>query len=116
MCSHMFLLFLLLLSYSSIFAKSLLTNFFAPFSAAWESDILSHFLYPWHSKLVRRTCAPMFLAQNVWVSRSKTLVGLVVASLPVNFTLFRLLPKVSGVNDHWTEHESYLSYSLKSSN
>ncbi len=32
------------------------------------------------------------------------------------FSPFCLLPKVSGVNVHWTEHDSYLSYSLKSSN
>jgi hypothetical protein len=68
MFSHMFLLFWLLLSYSSIFAKSLLANFFVPFSAARESDFLSRFLYLRHSELVRRTCAPIFLAQNAWVS------------------------------------------------
>jgi hypothetical protein len=65
---HMFLLFKSQLSYSSIFAKSPLTNFFAPFLAAWESDFLSHFSYHWHSKLVHRTCAPMFLEQNAQVS------------------------------------------------
>jgi hypothetical protein len=75
MYSCMFLLFWSLLSYSSIFAKSLLTNFFAPFLAAQEPDFSSRFLYPWHSELVRCTCAPMFLAQNVWVSQNKTLVG-----------------------------------------
>jgi hypothetical protein len=31
------------------------------------------------------------------------------------FSLFRLLPKVSGANVHWTEHNSYLSFSQKSS-
>ncbi len=31
------------------------------------------FLYLWHFKVVRRTCAPIFLAQNVWVSQSKML-------------------------------------------
>jgi hypothetical protein len=46
MFSHMFLLFKLLLSYSIIFAKSLLTNFFAPFLAAQESDFLSHIFLP----------------------------------------------------------------------
>jgi hypothetical protein len=46
MFSHTFLLFLLLLSYSSTFAKSLLINFFAPFLAAWESDFLCRFLGP----------------------------------------------------------------------
>jgi hypothetical protein len=33
------------------------------------------FLYFWHSKVVRRTCAPIFLAQNAWVIQSKTLMG-----------------------------------------
>ncbi len=33
------------------------------------------FLYHWQSKLVRHTCAPIFLAQNPWVSWSKALVG-----------------------------------------
>jgi hypothetical protein len=68
MFSHMFLLFQLLLSYSSIIAKLLLTNFFAPFLAAQESNFSSRFLYLWHYKVVRHTCAAIFLAQNVWVS------------------------------------------------
>jgi hypothetical protein len=46
MFSHTLLLFLLLLSYSSIFAKLLLANFFMPFLAAWESNFSSHFLIP----------------------------------------------------------------------
>jgi hypothetical protein len=50
------------------FAKSLLTNFFASFLAAQESNFSSRFSYHWHYELVRRTCAPMFLAQNEWVS------------------------------------------------
>jgi hypothetical protein len=33
-----------------------------------------------------------------------------------DFSLFHLLPKVSAVNVHWTEHNSYLSFSQKSSN
>jgi hypothetical protein len=36
--------------------------------------------------------------------------NLVVASLPVNFSPFRLLPKVSGANVHGTDRKSYLSY------
>ncbi len=32
------------------------------------------------------------------------------------FPLFRLLPKASGANVRWTEHESYLSFSHKSLN
>jgi hypothetical protein len=75
MFSYMFLLFYLLLLYSSIFTKLLLTNFFAPFLAAWESNFSSRFAYHWHSELVCCTSTPMLLAQNVWVSQSKTLVG-----------------------------------------
>ncbi len=52
----------------SVFAKLLLTDFFVPFLAARESDLLFHFSYLWHSKLVCCTCTPMFLAQNTWVS------------------------------------------------
>jgi hypothetical protein len=59
---------LILVATSSIFEKLLLTNIFAPFLAAWESDFLPRFLYYWHSELVHRTCAPMFLEQNAWVS------------------------------------------------
>ncbi len=33
------------------------------------------FLFLWHSKLVHHTCAPIFLAQTTWVSRSKMLTG-----------------------------------------
>jgi hypothetical protein len=46
MFSHTFLLFWSLLSYSSIFVKLLLTNFFVPFLAAQESDFSSCFLVP----------------------------------------------------------------------
>jgi hypothetical protein len=70
--SHVSLIFV---ATSSIFAKSLLTNFFAPFSAAQESDFSSRFSYHWRSKLVHCTCAPMFLEQNTWVSQSKMLLG-----------------------------------------
>jgi hypothetical protein len=73
MFSHMFLLFQLQLSYSSIFVRLLLTNFFAPFLAARESEFLSRFLYLWHYELVRRTCTLTFQAQNALVSQSKML-------------------------------------------
>jgi hypothetical protein len=63
MFSHMFLL--ILVATFSIFAKSLLTSFLA---------------------LVHRTCAPMFLEQNAWVSQNQDANGnLVVASLPSTF-------------------------------
>jgi hypothetical protein len=67
-CFSHFSLILVLLFLFSVFAKLLLTNFFAPFSAAWKSDFLSCFSYLWQSKLVHRRCAPIFLAQNMWVS------------------------------------------------
>ncbi len=66
MFSHMFLLFQSLLSYSSIFAILLITNYFAPFLAAQESNFLSRFLYLWHYEVV-------FQAQNALVSQSKML-------------------------------------------
>jgi hypothetical protein len=31
------------------------------------------FSYPWHFKAVHCTCAPMFLVQNKWISRSQIL-------------------------------------------
>ncbi len=58
---------------SSILVISLLTNYFAPFLAAQEFNFLSRFLYLWHCEVVRRTCAPIFQAQNALVSQSKTL-------------------------------------------
>jgi hypothetical protein len=73
MFSHIFLLFYSLLSYSSIFAISLLINYFVPFSAAREYDFSSPFLFLWHYEVVGCTCAPIFQAQNALVSRSKTL-------------------------------------------
>jgi hypothetical protein len=109
--SHVSLIFV---ATSCIFATLLLTNFFALLSAALESNFLSRFLYPWHSKLVHRTCAPMFLAQNrgffegghSWEPGSSLTTG--------ESSLFRLSPKVSGANVRWTEHESYLYFSQKS--
>jgi hypothetical protein len=56
-----------------VFVKLLLTNYFVPFLAARESNFLSHFLYFWHSDLVHRLCAPIFQAQNAWLSQSKML-------------------------------------------
>ena len=56
---------LILVATFSIFAKLLLTKFLA---------------------LVHRTCAPMFLEQNAWVSQKQDAHGnLVVASLPLTF-------------------------------
>jgi hypothetical protein len=86
--------FLILVATSSIFAKSLLTNFLA---------------------LVQRTCAPMFLEQNMermGFLKQDARGNLVVASLPLNFPFSGFLLKVSAVNVHWTEQDSYLSSSL----
>jgi hypothetical protein len=53
--------------------------------------------------------------EHMGFSKQDACGNLVVALLPVNFPLSAFLPKVSGANVHWTERESYLSYSLKSS-
>jgi hypothetical protein len=84
---------LILVATFSIFAKLLLTNFLA---------------------LVHRTCAPMFWnrtrgfleARRLWEPSSSLTTG--------EFSLFRLLLKVSAVNVCWTEQDSYLSSSQKS--
>ncbi len=97
--------------FSSIFAKSLLTNFFAPFLAAWESDFLSRFSYLWHSKMVRLHAPPYFWhrmhgfleARCSWEPGSQLTTS--------DFSPFRLLPKVSGANVRWTECKSYFSCS-----
>ncbi len=54
--------------------------------------------------------------ERVGFSKQDACGNLVVASLPVNFPFSTFLPKVSCANVRWTECESYLSYSLKSSN
>ncbi len=41
--------------------------------------------------------------------------NIVVASLQASFSPFRTLRKASAVNVRWTEHDSYLSFSQKSS-
>jgi hypothetical protein len=88
MFSYTFLLFKLLLSNSSIFAKLLLTYVFAPFLAAWESDFSSHFLIP----LAHRD-STLFVHPHVSgterldFSKQDTQGNLVVDSLPVIFPL-----------------------------
>jgi hypothetical protein len=58
---------------------------------------LSRFLYLCHYELVRCTCTPIFIAQNVWVSQIKT--------------LFCLLPKVSGANVCWANaNDTFLTH------
>ncbi len=80
MFSHMFLLFQSLLSYSSIFVKSLLTNFFAPFL------VLVPFLVP-----LALRASTLYMRPNVSGTERVGLLkqdargNLVVASLPVSF-------------------------------
>jgi hypothetical protein len=47
-------------------------------------------------------------ARRLWEPGSRLTIG--------EFSLFRLLPKVSGANVRWIEHDSYLSFSQKSLN
>jgi hypothetical protein len=91
MFSHMFLLFESLLSYSSIFANSLLISFFTPFLAAGESDVSSRFLIPLalrgstlllHPHVSGTECME-FLKED-------SCRNLVVDSLPVSPSPFRL--------------------------
>ncbi len=86
MFSHIFLLFQSLLSYFSIFAKSLLTNFFAPFSAARESDFSSRYLVPLALQAsTKYICPHVSGTEQVGFSKQDACGNLVVASLPVNF-------------------------------
>jgi hypothetical protein len=58
----------------------------------------------------------MFLEQNAWVSQNQEARWEPGSSITtVEFSLFCLLRKVSAVNVLWTEHDSYLSFSQKSS-
>jgi hypothetical protein len=86
----------------SVFVKSLLTKFFVPFLAAWESKFLSCFLYLWHSELVHRTYATPYFwhrtrgfleVRRSWEPGSRLTTG--------DFFPFRLSPKVSHANVHW---------------
>ncbi len=101
------------LFYSSVFAKSLLTNFFAPFLAAWESNFLSCFLVPlalWAGTLYMRphissTECMGFLKQDAHRN-------LVVDSLPVFFPLSAFCQRFL-VQTSIGQTCIYLSYSLK---
>ncbi len=87
MFSHMFVLFQSLLSYSSIFAKLLLTNFFALFFGCTGIQFLVPFLIP----LALRGST---LYTRPYISGTER----------VNFLkqdTFRLLPKVSEANVRW---------------
>ncbi len=86
MFSYMFLLFQLLLSYSGIFVKSLLTNFFAPFLGCTGIRFLVPFLIP----LALRGST---LYMRPHISGTECMGFL-------KQDTFCLLPKVSGVNVH----------------
>ncbi len=89
----------------------LLTNFFVPFSAAWESGFSSCFSY--HGTPIKYIvhAPPCFWnrmhgfleARRSWEPGSSLTTS--------KFSLFCLLPKVSAAIIRWTEHDSYLSYS-----
>ncbi len=86
MLSLMFLLFQLLLSYSSIFAKPLLTNFFAPYLAAWESNFLVPFLVPLALQASTLYMRPHVSGtEHVGFLKQDARGNPVVDSLPVNF-------------------------------
>jgi hypothetical protein len=53
--------------------------------------------------------------ERVGFSKEDVRGNLVVASLQVNFPFYGFLLKVSAVNILWTEQDSYLSFSQKSS-
>ncbi len=111
MFSHKFLLFQLLLTYSSIFAKTLLTNFFTPFLALRESNFLSRFLVPLALQAsTSYMCPHISGTEPVGFSKQDARGNLVVDSLLVIFPLspFRLLPKVSGANVRW----AYVNHTL----
>ncbi len=84
---------LILVATFSIFAKSLLTNFLA---------------------LVHHTCTPMFLEQNGGFLKARRSWEPGSSITTIEFSLFRLLRKVSAVNIRWAEQDSYLSSSQKS--
>ncbi len=87
MFSHTFLLFQLLLSYFSIFAKSLLTNFLAPFLGCTGIQFLVLFLVPLALRGSMSYMHPHISGTEcIGFSKQDT---------------FRLLPKVSEVNVHW---------------
>ncbi len=87
MFSHMCFLFQLLISYSNIFEKSLLTNFFAPFFGCTGIRFLVPFLVP--------------LALQAGTSYTRPHIS---GTERVGFSkqdAFHLSPKVSEANVHW---------------
>jgi hypothetical protein len=97
MFSHTFLLFYLLLSYSSIFAKLLLTNFFAPFLGCTGIRFLGLFLVPLALQGSTTYMRP-HISGTEWVNFSKQ-------------DAFRLSPKVSGANVNWANaNDTFLTH------
>jgi hypothetical protein len=97
MFSHMFLLFWSLLSYSNIFAKLLLTTFFAPFLGCTGIQFLVSFLVP----LALRAGT---LYMHPHISGTERVVF-------SKQDAFRLLPMVSGANVHWAnKNDTFLTH------
>ncbi len=106
-CIFLFLVF---------FAQSLLTSFYAPFSAAWESDFSSRFFIPLVLQVPRCTCALIFLAHMMRFLKARCLwePG---TRISTGFLFpFRLLPKVSHANTRWAIVNHTFSSHAKSSN
>jgi hypothetical protein len=88
MFCHTFLLSLLLLSYSSIFTKSLLSYFLAPLSAAQESNFLFRFLVPLALQASTSYMCPHISGTECMGFSNQDIRGnLEVESLPVIFPL-----------------------------
>ncbi len=86
MFSHMFLLFQSLLSYSSIFAKLLLTNFFCAFLSCTGIRFFVPFLVALALRASTSYMRPhVFGTECVGFSKQDACGNLVLASLPVSF-------------------------------
>ncbi len=70
---------------------------------SWIISLFPGFSYLGHCKAVRCTCAPMFLALVALFLLEQDFCGtLVVDSVPGCFPYSHSVPKVYGVNVHWT--------------
>ncbi len=112
--SSQFSLILIATFFSSIFAQSLLTSFFAPFLAAWESNFLSSFLIPLVSWCC--TCAPIFLAHMTRFLEARCLQEPSTKISTGFLSPFRLLLKVSCANIRWAIANHTFSSHIISSN
>ncbi len=102
MFSHKFLLFQLLLSYSSILAKLLLTNFFAPVSALRESKNLVPFSSTFGTLRQYFIHVPPYFWHKMHGFLEARRLQEPGSRLTTSYlSPFCLLPKVSGANVHW---------------